>query len=83
MDDGFIFRPLKFNFQNFKTCLNNILPSSKLTFENPEIIYENGKKEQVLNFLDVKNNYTRRQLTVREKCPNAEFFLVHIFLYSA
>ena len=29
-------------------------PSIKFTFEKPEIIYENEKKVQVLNFLDVK-----------------------------
>ena len=29
-------------------------PSIKFTFENREIIYENEKKVQVLNFLDVK-----------------------------
>ena len=38
----------------FKTCLNNMHPSTKFTFENPEIIYENEKKLQVLDFLDVK-----------------------------
>ena len=53
-DDGFIFWPLKLNFENFKTCLNNMHPSIKFTFEKPEIIYENEKKVQVLNFLDVK-----------------------------
>ena len=54
MDDGFIFKPLKLNFEKFKTCLNNIHPSIKITFEKPEIIYENEKKVQVLNFLDIK-----------------------------
>ena len=29
-------------------------PSIKVTFENPEIIYENEKKVQVWDFLDVK-----------------------------
>ena len=29
-------------------------PSIKFTFENPEIIYENEKKVEVLNFLDIK-----------------------------
>ena len=52
--DGFIFWPLKLNFENFKTCLNNMHPSIKFTFEKPEIIYENEKKVQVLNFLDGK-----------------------------
>ena len=54
MDDGFIFWPLNFNFKKFKTCLNDMHPSIKFTFENREIIYENEKKVQVLNFLDVK-----------------------------
>ena len=54
MDDGFIFWSLKLNFENFKTCLNNMHPSIKFMFENPEIIYESEKKVQVLNFLDVK-----------------------------
>ena len=54
MDDGFIFWSLKLNFENFKICLNNMLPSIKFMFEKPEIIYENEKKVQVLNFLDVK-----------------------------
>ena len=47
MDDGFIFWPLKLNFENFKTCLNNMLPSIKFTFENSEIVYENEKKVKV------------------------------------
>ena len=54
MDNGFILWPLKLNFENFKTCLNNMHPSLKFTFENPEIVYENENKVQVLNFLDVK-----------------------------
>ena len=48
MDDGFIFWPLKLNFENFKTCLNSMHPSIKFTSENSEIIYENEKKVQVL-----------------------------------
>ena len=32
MDDGFIFWPLKLNFENFKTCLNNTDPSIKDSF---------------------------------------------------
>ena len=32
MDDGFIFWPLKLNFENFKTCLNNMDPSIKDSF---------------------------------------------------
>ena len=43
MDEGFIFWPLKLNFQNFRTCLINMHPSIRFTFENPEIIYENEK----------------------------------------
>ena len=54
MDDGFIFWPSKLNFENFKIYLINKQPSIKFTFENPEIIYENEKKVQVSNFLDVK-----------------------------
>ena len=54
MDNDFIFWTLKLNFENFKTSLNNMHRSIKLTFENPEIIYENETKVQVLNFLDVK-----------------------------
>ena len=54
MDNGFIFRPLKVNLENFKTCLNNMYPSTKFTSEKPEVIHENGKKVQVLNLLDVK-----------------------------
>ena len=49
-----IFWPLKSNIEIFKTCLNNMHPSIKFTFENSEIIYENEKKVQVLNCLDVK-----------------------------
>ena len=37
-----------------KTCLNNMHPSIKFTFEEPKVINENEKKRQVLNFLDVK-----------------------------
>ena len=54
MNDGFIFWSLKLNFENFKTCLNTMHPSIKFTFENLEIIYENEKKVQILNLLDVK-----------------------------
>ena len=32
MDDGFIFWPLKLNFENFKACLNNMDPSIKDSF---------------------------------------------------
>ena len=54
MEDGFIFWPFKLNFEIFKTCLNDLHPSIKLTFENPEIFYENERKVQVLNFLAAK-----------------------------
>ena len=54
MDDGFIFRPETLNFENFKTSLNSMHPSIKFTFKKAEIIYENDKKIQVLNFLDIK-----------------------------
>ena len=47
MGDGFIFWPLKLSFEKFKTCLNNINPSIKFTFEKQEIIYENEKKVQI------------------------------------
>ena len=33
MDDGLICLPLKSNFENFKTCLNDMHSSIKLTFE--------------------------------------------------
>ena len=54
MDDSFIFWPLKLNSENFKTRLNNMYPSITFTVENPEIVYENKKKVEILNFLDVK-----------------------------
>ena len=54
MDDGFIFWSLKFTFENFKTCLNNIHPSIKFPFENPKTIYENKMKV---------HNFTRKQLS--------------------
>ena len=44
MDDGFIFWPLNWNIENFKTCLNKMHPSIKFMFEKPEIIYENENK---------------------------------------
>ena len=50
MDDGFIFWPRKLNFKTFKTCLNNMLPLIKFTFEKPEMIFENKNKVQVLYF---------------------------------
>ena len=54
MDDGFIFWPFKLNFKIFKTYLNNMQPSINFTFEKPKIIYQNEKKVEILNFLDVK-----------------------------
>ena len=54
MDDGFIFWPEHLNFEHFKMCLNNMHPSIKFTFEKSEIVYQNGKKTQILNFLDIK-----------------------------
>ena len=54
MDDGFTFWPLKLNFENFKTCLNNMHLSIKFAFGSSETIYENKKKVKVLKFLDVK-----------------------------
>ena len=54
MDDSFTFWPLKLNFENFKTFLNNMHPSINFRFEKPEIIYESEKKVENLNFLDVK-----------------------------
>ena len=51
---GFSFWPLQSNIENLKTCLNNMHSSIKFAFENPEIIYQNDKKVQVLNSLDVK-----------------------------
>ena len=54
MDDGFIFWPLKLNFENFKICLNNMHPSINFTFEEPEIYYINQNKVQTLSFLDIK-----------------------------
>ena len=68
MNNGFIFWPLKLNFENFKAHLNNMHPLIKFMFENPEIIYENEKKVQALNFLDVKiilhkdNSVTNQQI---------------------
>ena len=78
MDDGFIFWPLKLNFENFKTCLNNMHPSIKFTFEKPEIIYENEKKAQVLNFLYVKiilheGNWVRTDIC--HKLTNTHYYL--------
>ena len=54
IDDDFIFLPLKLNFENIKTCLNNADPTMKFIFQKPEILYENKNKVQVSNFLDVK-----------------------------
>ena len=54
MGDGFIFLPLKLNFENFQTCLNNMHASNKVTFEKQEMIYKNEKKVQVLDLFDAK-----------------------------
>ena len=54
IDDDFIFLPLKLNFENIKTCLNNADSTMKFIFQKPEILYENKNKVQVSNFLDVK-----------------------------
>ena len=51
MDDGFIFWPLKVNFEDFKTCLNNMHPSIK------------RKESTVFKFHRSKNNFTRKQLS--------------------
>ena len=58
MNDDFIFWPLKLNFENFKTYLNNMLPSSVFMFEKRESIYENKKKSTSFKFLRCKNNLT-------------------------
>ena len=54
MNYGFVFSLLKLNFQYFKSCLDNMLPSFKFRIEKPETVYENQKKVQALNILDVK-----------------------------
>ena len=54
IDDDFIFLPLKLNFENIKTCLNNADSTMKFIFQKLEILYENKNKVQVSNFLDVK-----------------------------
>ena len=63
MDDGFIFWPRKLNFKTFKTCLNNMLPLTKFTFEKPEMIFENKNKSTSFIFLRCKNNLTQIHLT--------------------
>ena len=50
MDNGFIFWPETLNFENFKTSLNSMHPSIKFTFEKPETIYENDKKNSSIKF---------------------------------
>ena len=42
-----MFWSLKLNFENFKTFLNGMPPSIKLTFEKLDIIYENEQKVEV------------------------------------
>ena len=54
IDDSFTFWPLELNFENFNTCLNNMHPLIKFTYEKPEVIYENGKKVKVFNSRDIK-----------------------------
>ena len=78
MDDGFIFWPLKLNFQNFRTCLIYMHPSIKFTFENPEIIDENKKKVQFLDLLDVKiilQEYKSVETDIYYKPTNTYYYL--------
>ena len=51
---GWRFYLLLLIIENFKTCLNNMHPSTKFTFEKPEMIYENEKEVQVLRLWDAK-----------------------------
>ena len=54
MDNGFLLWPVRLNFDNFMTCLNNLHLSIKYTFEKAKITKdEKGNQIQVLNFLDV------------------------------
>ena len=83
MADGFIFWPLKLNFESFKTCLNNMHPPIKITFEKPEIIYENEKKVQVLNFLDAKiilHEVNSVETDIYYKPTNTHNSIVHTFI---
>ena len=55
MDDGFIFWPKHPDFKYFSTCLNNLHPSIKYTFDKAKLISSNPSQPyQVLNFLNIE-----------------------------
>ena len=55
MEDGFVFRPKHLDFEFFSTCLNNLHPAIKYTFEKAKLIQsDHSQPYQVLNFLDIE-----------------------------
>ena len=53
LDDSFIFWPKHLDFNSFSTCLNNLPPAIKYTFEKAKVIVQNSESCQMINFLDV------------------------------
>ena len=53
MDDGFSPLPNNVSIELFINCLNEMHPCIKFTYEKAKLQEQDGKKQQILNFLDV------------------------------
>ena len=89
MDDGFTFWRKHLDFKYFSTCLNNLHPSIKYTFEKAKLIQSNHSEPyKVLNFLDIEvilhsNNTVKTVYTILYmlKCIYCKNTNVHDYLH--
>ena len=89
MDDGFTFWRKHLDFKYFSTCLNNLHPSIKYTFEKAKLIQSNHSEPyKVLNFLDIEvilhsNNTFKTVYTILYmlKCIYCKNTNVHDYLH--
>ena len=89
MDDGFTFWRKHLDFKYFSTCLNNLHPSIKYTFEKAKLTQSNHSEPyKVLNFLDIEvilhsNNTFKTVYTILYmlKCIYCKNTNVHDYLH--
>ena len=89
MDDGFTFWRKHLDFKYFSTCLNNLHPSIKYTFEKAKLTQSNHSEPyKVLNFLDIEvilhsNNTVKTVYTILYmlKCIYCKNTNVHDYLH--